>query len=58
MININQNNITGIYIDSKDIVSVYVGSRLVWNKITELSSCYANGYWIDEYPWTDDTTWE
>lgn len=57
MININQNNITGIYIDSKDIISVYVGSKLVWNKLTELLSCYANGYWMDNYPWTDNTPW-
>lgn len=20
-------------------------------------SCYHNGYWMDEYPWTDDTSW-
>jgi hypothetical protein len=25
--------------------------------IDEILSCYYNGYWIDEYPWTDDRTW-
>lgn len=26
--------------------------------IDTILSCYYNGYWIDEYPWTDDTPWK
>lgn len=57
MIHINNHDITGVYSGSRDIIRVYSGLHLVWSKITELLSCYANGYWMDEYPWTDDTPW-
>ena len=58
MIHINSHNITGVYSGSKDIVNVYKGLRLVWSKVSRIiKSCYNNGYWIDEYPWTDDTPW-
>lgn len=60
MIHINNHEITGVYSGSIDIVAVYNGLKLVWSKITpsaEILSCYYNGYWIDMYPWTDDTPW-
>lgn len=57
MIHINNHDITGVYSGSRDIIRVYSGLHLVWSKITEILSCYANGYWMDEYPWTDDTPW-
>jgi hypothetical protein len=57
MIHINNHNITGVYSGNRDIIRVYSGLHLVWSKITEILSCYYNGYWIDEYPWTDDTPW-
>ena len=57
MIHINNHNIVGVYSGSKDIVKVYSGLKLVWSKITDILSCYANGYWIDTNPWTDDTSW-
>ena len=57
MIHINSKDISGVYSGLKEIVAVYSGLRLVWNKITEMLSCYSNGYWIDEYPWDDNLTW-
>lgn len=57
MIHINNHTITGVYSGNRDIIRVYSGLHLVWSKITELLSCYANGYWIDENPWTDETPW-
>ena len=57
MIHINNRDITGVYSGHRDIVKVYSGLHLVWSKIPELLSCYANGYWIDENPWTDETPW-
>ena len=58
MIHINNHDITGVYSGSRDIIRVYSGLHLVWSKITEILSFYYNGYWIDEYPWTDDTPWK
>ena len=61
MIHINNHNIVGVYSGSKNIVAVYSGYKLVWEKfsdvIKEIQSCYAKGYWDDQYPWTDDTAW-
>lgn len=61
MIYINKHNITDIYSGNTEIVEVYKGLRLVWRKVNEIIdnlSCYANGYWIDQYPWTDNTPWK
>lgn len=58
MIHINGHDIVGVYSGSKDIVAVYSGYKLVWSKINDLLSCYANGYWIDLNPWTDNTGWK
>lgn len=57
MIHINNHDIIGVYSGSKIIVRVYNGLKLVWSKVTEVLSCYANGYWMDNYPWTDNTPW-
>ena len=61
MIHINNHDIVGVYSGSKDIVRVYSGYKLVWQKHKPeddiILSCYYNGYWMDEYPWTDDTSW-
>lgn len=57
MIHINNHEITGVYCRLNDIVKVYSGLNLVWSKITEILSCYSNGYWMDEYPWVDDNAW-
>lgn len=54
MIRRNNRNIIDIHNGSKGIVAVYIGRRLVWNKITEQLSCFSNGHWNDECPWTDD----
>ena len=48
--------------DGQPVVGAYVlvnGTTLgtITNENGELLSCYANGYWIDEYPWTDNTSW-
>lgn len=54
--------IIGMYIQNIPIIKVYLAQNLVWelnkeNPILEILSCYYNGYWIDEYPWTDETSW-
>ena len=57
MININNREISGVYKGSREIAAIYKGHRLVWTRITEIISCYSNGYWIDDYPWIDDQVW-
>lgn len=58
MILINNRDISVVYSGPKEIIAVYSGERLVWSKINNLKCCYANGYWIDEYPWLDNASWK
>lgn len=56
------NKILEMHIDGYSILSIYMRGRLIWapeqeNPDETILSCYFNGYWIDEYPWTDDTSW-
>ena len=39
------------------IIKIYYKENIVWEKDQIIKSCFANGYWIDEYPWTDNTPW-
>jgi len=57
MIHINGHNITGVYSGSKSIIAAYSGLKLNWSKLTDQLCCYANGYWMDDYPWADNTAW-
>lgn len=60
MIKINNKNVIAMYINGQSVLSVYTQRQLIWTIkeiIDEILSCYYNGYWIDEYPWTDDTSW-
>ena len=55
MINIGNRELNAVYIGNIPIISIYIGNELIWP--TALSSCFASGYWVDEYPWTDDFQW-
>lgn len=61
MIYHGQNKITGIYHGKNKVIAVYKGSTLVWSLQQtvddDILSCFANGYWIDENPWTDELSW-
>ena len=57
MIVFNNKEITDIHLGRKAILAVYKGAKLVWEKITEIFSCFSNGYWMDNYPWVDTETW-
>lgn len=49
-----------MYINGCKIISVYTQGQKVWpedSQIDKILSCFYNGYWIDEYPWTDNTPW-
>ena len=60
MIRVNDGKIVSMHINGWKVLSVYMQEQKIWpedSEITEILSCYYNGYWIDEYPWTDDTPW-
>lgn len=53
-------DVSAMYINGHSVLAVYMHGKLIWSpKINNetILSCYYNGYWIDEYPWTDDTPW-
>lgn len=55
MIKKQNNDILNICINGQKVLSVYTQGQLVWSN--EIPSCFANGYWIDTYPWTNNTPW-
>ena len=58
MLHINNHEITGIYHGQQSIDSVYKNLVLIWSKFSDMLCCFANGYWIDQYPWVDDSSWK
>lgn len=51
-------------INKTDLFQVVYNKQVIWEKIesaieeiNKVLSCYFNGYWIDEYPWSDNTVW-
>lgn len=57
MIRTNNKDIIDIHVGRKAILAEYLGAKLVWEKISQIFSCFSNGYWVDEYPWVDDEIW-
>lgn len=58
MIKLGNNKIVAMYLNGYNILSVYTQGQKMWpDEIIKILSCYYSGYWIDEYPWTDDTSW-
>lgn len=66
MIKYKFDEIESMHINGLNIIAVYMRGRLIWpikpkddEDIPDdiVLSCYYNGYWIDEYPWTDETSW-
>ena len=58
MIKVYNQNISSAYLGDRAIISIYVGGQLAWTMKSNIQSCFALGYWIDEYPWTDDLPWK
>jgi hypothetical protein len=53
-------NLHRIYFEDQSIGEIYLRGIKIWplGALGEMIlSCYYNGYWADEYPWTDDTPW-
>ena len=37
--------------------ALHVGIETVWEAVTSVWSCFANGYWQGSSPWTGDEPW-
>lgn len=62
MIKYSEKPIKIINAGTKAISIVYYGYKKVWQlnkEITDLiKSCFAQGYWINSYGWTNDQGWK
>lgn len=58
MITIINKNLSSAYLGNRSIASIYIGNQLVWPVDQDIQSCFARGYWIDIYPWTDNLPWK
>lgn len=56
---VNNRGVGNIYYKGRPIISVWIKGEKIWPNdiIDTIYSCFNNGYWIDEYPWTDNTSW-
>ena len=53
-INIGNTEFANILVGSHE-VSVYVGSEQVWPVLDNIA--FSNGFWVDEFPWDDNSCW-
>ena len=44
-----------VWVGNQPIQAVYIGDKLVFENATKI--CFANGYWVDEFPWDDNSYW-
>ena len=53
-INIGNIEFTNILVGSHEVL-VYVGSEQVWPVLDNIA--FSNGFWVDEFPWDDNSCW-
>lgn len=44
-----------VYIGNTPISEMYNHKDLVFQNLAQI--CFTNGYWIDEFPWDDNSYW-
>lgn len=44
-----------IWVGDKPIQAIYIGNQLVYENAAKI--CFTNGYWVDEFPWDDNSYW-
>lgn len=54
-IKINGGDVLTIYNGNQEVIAVYTNGQLIWPDGNK--SCFGNGYWVDEYPWSDEEIW-
>lgn len=58
MIQINSQTISSVRHGSDSISRIENNRTLLWALSSLIQSCYASGKWLDNYPWTDNTSWK
>jgi hypothetical protein len=46
--------ISSVYFGKQVIAAIYKGGKLLWEAVR---SCFGKGYWMNEYPWDNEDTW-
>lgn len=54
MIHKDGKEITGVRINGKIVVAIYLGTKLIWEAI---NSCFGKGFWINKKPWSNKDGW-
>ena len=57
MIKIGNKELIDFHVGTRVGTAIYLGTKLIWEKISEFLSCFSSGIWRDDYPWVDDETW-
>lgn len=61
MIGFNGKTVTGISLFKEGVLhvitSVSLGAKLLWEFAGNIASCFSNGYWDMDEPWTKDEPW-
>lgn len=61
MIKINNRQVIDVpNVKGKKIIEVWTHNEMVWpdnGEIPEKISCFAKGFWINDYPWTNHYAW-
>lgn len=52
---VSNKEISAVYRGSRAIAFIYKGAKLVWEAIR---SCFGKGYWVQDYPWSNDEGWK
>lgn len=54
-INIGEQEVSNIFIGTSSDILVYVGQEQIWPTLDDTT--ISNGFWIDEFPWDDNSYW-
>lgn len=59
MIYVNHNGelkeVIEVYVGNTPIAEMYNGNDLIFQNLAKI--CFTNGYWVDEFPWDDNSNW-
>lgn len=47
--------VIGVYIGNIPITTIYNKSNILYQDSAQI--CFSNGYWVDEFPWDDNSYW-
>lgn len=51
-------NIKNIKYGVQTINKIKYSTKIIWEKIKSILSCFSNGYWINDKRWTNNEGWK